>query len=127
MGKFSDSLLEEVKSYTDTEWTGALGKREITLVAKPITPADMTIISRAHPDFGRSPSMEGMVDLIIHKARDPADNQKAFDRGDKPLVMKLGTDKIAEIFTALFGKQMVEDSDEEFEDRMGNSKKTTGG
>ena len=70
--------------------------------------------------------MDGMVDLIILKAKDPADGLRAFDKGDKPILMKLATDKVGEIFAALFGKQLVEDDDEKFEARVGNSKKTAG-
>ena len=128
MGKFSDRLMKAVKSYSDTEWTGKLYEDddEITLAARPLTPADMAQIARNHPDFGRNPSLEGMVDLIILKAKDPLDGLRAFDKGDKPILMKLETDKVGEIFAALFGKQLVEDDDEKFEARVGNSKKTAG-
>lgn len=125
MGKYSDALLEEAKSYKDTEWKGNLGSLEVTLSARPLTPADMSAIARVHPNFTTSPSMDGMIDLIILKARDP-DGNRAFDKGDKMLLSKLNTNKIGEIFKALFGNQMTEDDEEAFEERVGNSKKTTG-
>lgn len=125
MGKYADALIEEAKSYKDTEWKGTLGTLEVTLAARPITPADMSAIARAHPDFARSPTMDGMIDLIILKAREP-DGSRSFDKGDKPLLTKVGTNKVGEIFSALFGNQMVEDTEEEFEERVGNSKKTAG-
>lgn len=118
MGKFSDALLEEAKSYKDTEWSGTIGTKEVTLTARPLTPADMQAIARVHPNFTMNPSMEGMVDLIILKAR--ADGEKAFDKGDRMLLMKFNTNKIGEIFKALFGNQMTEDDEEAFEDRVKN-------
>lgn len=127
MGKFADALLEEAKSYKDTEWTGTLGSKEVTLVSRPITPADLQTLARlGHPEFAKNPTMEGMVEMLILKARDPADGNKAFDKGDRPVMMKVGTNKIGEIFAALFGNQLAEDSEEGFEERVGNLKKTAG-
>lgn len=119
MGRFSDALKAELAITPDTEWTGTLGGQEVMLRSRPITPADMTRISRQHPDFARSPSMDGMVDLLILKCRDDQD-QPAFDKGDKPLLTRVGTNKIAEIFSALFGSQLVEDDEEAFEARVKN-------
>lgn len=120
MGKFSDALMNEVKSYRETEWFGKLGSKEVTLSARPLTPADITTISRNHPNFLQSMSLEGMVDLIILKAHDATDGQKAFDRGDKPLLMKIETTRVGEIFQALFGSQLKEDDEEKFEERVKN-------
>lgn len=120
MGKFSDALRDEVSGHSDTEWTGTLGKMDdVKLVSGPLTPNDITRISRVHPNFAQSPNMEGMVDLLILKCRDD-DDQKAFDKGDKPLLMRMGTNKVAEIFQALFASQLVDDDDEAFEDRVKN-------
>lgn len=125
MGKYADALLEEAKSYKDTEWKGTLGTLEVTLSARPITPSDMSAIARVHPDFAMKPTMDGMIDLIILKAREP-DGSRSFDKGDKMLFSKVGTNKVGEIFKALFGEQMTEDDEEAFEERVGNSKKTIG-
>ena len=125
MGQFDDLLLAEAKSYEDTQWTGTLGPKEITLFSRPLTGADMAAITRAHPDFMRTFSMDGMVDLIIMKARAP-NGEKAFDKGNRPMLMKFKTDKIGEIFSALYGNQIAEDDDEKFEARVGNSKTTVG-
>ena len=119
MGKFSDALRAEVSSYGETEWNGQLGGVDVKLMSKPITSADMTRIGRAHPDFTRSPNMEGMVDLLIIKATDD-NGDKAFDKGDKPMLMRIGTNRIGEIFHALFADQLVEDDDEKFEERVKN-------
>ena len=123
MGQFDDLLLAETKSYDDTKWTGNLGAKEVTLFSRPLTGADMSAITRAHPDFMKTFSMDGMVDLIIMKARAP-NGEKAFDKGNRPMLMKFKTDKIGEIFSALYGNQIAEDDDEKFEERVGNSKTT---
>ncbi len=125
MGQFDDLLLAEAKSYEDTKWTGMLGPKEVTLFSRPLNGADMSAITRAHPDFMKTFSMDGMVDLIIMKAR-AANGEKAFDKGNRPMLMKLRTDKIGEIFSALYGNQIAEDDDEKFEARVGNSKTTPG-
>ena len=125
MGKYADALLEEAKSYKDTEWKGTLGTLEVTLSARPITPADMSAIARVHPNFAMSPSLDGMIDLIILKAREP-DGSRSFDKGDKVLFSKVDTNKVGEIFRSLFGAQMTEDDEEDFEERVGNLRGTTG-
>jgi len=119
MGRFSESLREEVSSYAETEWTGTLGSKEVRLSSRPLTPSDLTRIARQHPNFTQQPTMEGMVDLLILKAQDDT-GERAFDKGDKPLMMRMGTNKIAEIFQALFSAQLVDDDDDAFEDRVKN-------
>lgn len=121
MGKFSKALKSEIASYEDAEWTGKLGTVELTLTARPLTPADITLIERKHPGFAGSPTLEGMVDLLIHKARDAEDDTKAFDKADKTLLMNVETGKIGEIFGELFGDQMDNlDSDEALDDAVKN-------
>lgn len=125
MGKFTTALRAEVTGYDNTEWTGRLGGEEVTLFAKPATSADMERISNRHPGFLTQPSMGGMIDMIILKATD-SDGESAFDKGDRIFLMRMSTDKIGEIFRTLFGKQFIEDDDEAFEDRVGNSNGTSG-
>ena len=119
MGKFSDALRAEISGYANTEWNGTIGGLEVTIQSQPLTPNDMQRIARKHPNFTQAPTMEGMVDLLIQKAMD-ANGDKAFDMTDKPLLMRTGTNKIGEIFAALFASQLVEENDEAFEDRRGN-------
>jgi hypothetical protein len=80
---------------------------------------DMTQISRKHPNFAQAPSLEGMVDLLILKSRDAGDNT-AFDKTDKPLLMRCGTTKIGDIFSGLFGDQMDEYTEEDLDDAVKN-------
>ena len=119
MGRFAEALRAEVSAHDDTEWSGTLGGQDVRLSSRPLTPADMTRIARQHPNFAQSPNMEGMVDLLVLKCNDDQ-GERAFDKGDKPLLMRMGTNKIAEIFQALFSTQLVEDDDEAFEERVKN-------
>lgn len=115
----SNALKAEIASYDDAEWTGTLGGQSVTLSARPLTSADITVISRKHPTFTQAPSLEGMVDLLIMKAQSP-DGSQAFSKADKPLMMRLSTDKIGEIFGELFGSQMDEYGEEEHEEAVKN-------
>lgn len=119
MGRFSDAIRAEVSSYVDSVWTGELGGSQVTLTATPITPKDMTVIRRQHPDFQVNPSLAGMVDLIMMKARDEA-GEKAFDLTDKPFMLRVSATKIGEIFGGLFGSQFEAEDEQGFEDRKKN-------
>ena len=116
MGRFSDTLRAEVSSYVGATWSGELGGGNITLTATPITPRDMTVIRRQHPDFQVNPSLAGMVDLIIVKANDET-GEKAFDLTDKPLLLRVSATKIGEIFGGLFGSQFESEDEQGFEER----------
>ncbi len=116
MGRFSDALKAEVSSYADSVWTGELGGTTVTLTATPLTPKDMTAIRRQHPDFQMNPSLAGMVDLILMKARDES-GEKAFDLTDKPFLLRVSASKIGEIFGGLFGAQFEAEDEQGFEER----------
>lgn len=116
MGRFSDALRAEVSSYVGSTWTGELGGQTITLTATPLTPRDMTVVRRQHPDFQVNPSLAGMVDLLVMKALDDA-GEKAFDLTDKPFLLRTSATKIGEIFGGLFGAQFEAEDEERFEER----------
>ena len=94
-----------------------LGGQSVTLKASALTAQDMTVLKRKHPDFMSNPSMEGMVDLLIRKAR-LADGEKAFTLEHKPLLMRLALNLVSGAFGELFGEQLVADEPEVLE---GNS------
>lgn len=119
MGRFSDALKAEISSYAGSSWTGELGGQQITLTATPITPKDMSVIRRTHPDFQTNPSLPGMLDLIILKARDDS-GEAAFDLTDKPFLMRISASKVGEIFGGLFGSQFEAEDEQGFEDRKKN-------
>lgn len=119
MGRFTNALKAEIGSYENTEWSGKLGGIDANLFAKPITSADISRISRKFPDFAQNPSPEGMVEMMILKCLDENDD-KAFDVRDKNLLMNVGTNKLGEIFGALFGGQMDEYTEDDLETDIKN-------
>jgi len=110
-------LKSELSSYEATSWTGGIGGTEITLYAKPLTSKDISSVRRNFPDFMTSPSPAGMIHLIMSKASD-ADENRVFTPKHRPLLERLKTTLIGEIFTTLFADQLDEDDDEQFGDRV---------
>jgi hypothetical protein len=109
-----------VAETADSESTLVLAGTEVKLFASALTPNDMKIIGRKHPNFMMNPTMEGMVDLIILKARG-SDGQKMFTLEHRPLLMRLPSASVTGVFGELFGEQMTPEDDET---RKGNSKAT---
>lgn len=121
MGKFNELLKATVAEQPDssTEITLA-GGVVVNLVAKPLRPIDLANIKRQHPDFMTNPTLEGMVDLIVAKARDVVDDAAAFDARDKPFLMRMDSTVITKAFGDLFGAQLEMVADEEIEKKKGN-------
>ncbi len=123
MTDFSALLHAEVKENTSrSEWAGKLGGQEVTLYSGPLTPSDNHQVLRKYPDFNTSMNMAGMAMYIALKAED-ADGKKAFIVGkDLPLLMRMGQNKIGEIFAGLFGDQIedIDPDNEGHEDRVKN-------
>ena len=122
MGKFNELLKATVaeQPYSSTEITLA-GGAVVNLVAKPLRPIDLANIKHQHPDFMRNPTLEGMVDLIVAKARDVVDDAAAvFDARDKPFLMRMDSTVITKAFGDLFGAQLEMVADEEIEKKKGN-------
>lgn len=120
MGILNEDLQAEVAKVAETSTELVLNSKTYVLVSKPITPLDMQAITRVHRDFASNPNMEGMVDLLIRKARIEGANGPAFDKTDKPFLMRLSTNIIGEIFRNLFGDQLDVDADEDIEEKKGN-------
>lgn len=120
MGLFSQDLKEEVAGIQETRWEGVFGSREVVLLAKPLNPLDLKHVTNRHREFMSNPNMEGMIDLLIHKARTTLQEGPAFDASDKAMLMRMPTTKISEIFQALFGDQLEANADEEIEKHKGN-------
>ena len=119
MADFDALLAAEVSGYEEKSWTGQLGGGTVTLTAKPLTPADLQFVERKFKGFTSAPTPEGMVELIIRKAR--SDDKQAFIHGKHAaLLNRVHMNKIGEIFGALFGDQVTsEEDDEKFEARVG--------
>ena len=121
MGKYNELLKATVAEQNDSSTELVLaGDVVVKLLAKPLRPVDFAGIKRNHPDFMSNPSFEGMVDLIIAKARDEQSNEAAFDARDKPFLMRMDTTVIGKAFGDLFGAQMEAKADEEVDKKVGN-------
>ena len=114
MGYLTEDLKAAVSQTPFTTATFDLNGKTIQLAAKPLTASDMVSIKRAHPDFGNNPTLEGMVDLLILKARmEDGEGEKAFDKLDKPFLMRLDMTVIGQLFGDLFAKQMEASASED--------------
>ena len=121
MGKFNELLKATVAEQPDSSSELVLaGGHIVSLVAKPLRPLDLTNIKRQHPDFMSNPTLEGMVDLIVAKARDAEDGNLAFDVRDKPLLMRMDSVAITKVFGDLFGAQLEVVADDEVNTKKGN-------
>lgn len=113
-------LRAEIGDYEGNTAEIELGGDIVTLRAKPLTGLDITDIRRRHPDFTVNPSPEGMVDMIIRKARLEDGVTPAFTIKHKPLLQRLRVDKVAKVFADLFGDQMEDQTEEMQEERRKN-------
>ncbi len=119
-------LQAELGSIEENETTMMLGGTALKLFAKPMTAADITIVSRKNPNFLRDMTLQGMVDMLIHKCRD-ADGQKVFTLEHRALMLRLKLDTVSDAFGALFSAQIedIKGDDEDKEIRKGKSKPTS--
>ena len=116
-------LTQAVAETVETSATISLSGTDITMVSTPLTPADLKILARKHPNFMLQPSMDGMVDLIIQKVRG-SDGVKLFTLEHKGLLMRLPGSTITDIYGQLFAGQLAGEDDEAQETRKGKSKQT---
>lgn len=117
MGRYSDALRQQVDAYGESEWMGNLGGVDVHLKSLPLTNADIMNVNRKHKGWINDPTPEAMIDCLILKARSFDDGQKAFDMADKPMLMRMTTEDIGEIFQALLGSAF-EDTHEASEERV---------
>jgi hypothetical protein len=121
----SELLKAEVREAGEERgsWTGKIGGHEITIYASALTPGDMEYVNRKHPGFESQPTQPGFVELICRKAVHE-DGSKVFAPGrDKPLLMRMKSEKIASIVSGLFGNDFADEtdlSDEALEDAEKN-------
>lgn len=88
------------------EWGDSDGPMKI--YSGPVTGADIDRITRKHPGFLGNPTMEAMVDMIIHKAEDE-NGEKQFTLEDKQPMLGEPFNLIAQIFGTVFSADSVED------------------
>lgn len=96
-----------------------LNDEEFVIYAKPITGMDVEAITRRHKNFASNPTLAAAVDMIIRKAEDE-DGTKAFDIGDKPILLNQTVDFIANIRNQLFPDEDVDLTNDAIEDEVKN-------
>ena len=101
---------KELSSIEVEEW-GEEGQPQ-TLFFSEVSARDMSKIQKKHADFINNPTMDAMVEMIILKCQ-TADGEKAFDIGDKPVLKRMGADKVTIMFTSLFSEQISENDEDE--------------
>lgn len=112
------ALRSEIGGYEKSSWTGEIGGMEVTLHATPITARDVERVRRKFGEAITTPA--AMAEMISIKATDEHGKQ-VFGPKLRPLLDRLRTTVIGGMFEGLFGDQLEEETDEGFEDRVGNS------
>ena len=75
----------------------------MVLFATPLNAGEFSRLQKKHPNFLNNMTIEGLVDLIIMKALDE-DGEKAFDVGDKPVLMRQSVTIVSEVAGQLMGE-----------------------
>lgn len=115
------NLIEsEIGSYQNTTAEIELMGQVVKIQSKPLTGADLQFITRKHPGFMNNPDPEGIVDMLIRKARGD-DGKKMFTVEHKNTLLLVRSDKLLRLFADLFKSQIEEVSEEDAEARVGNS------
>jgi hypothetical protein len=97
---------KELSSIEVEEW--GEGGQPQTLFFSEVSARDMSKIQKKHADFINNPTMDAMVEMIILKCQ-TADGEKAFDIGDKFILMGEPLGVIAKVFGAIFNTVSVEE------------------
>ncbi len=105
----NDLLKQEIASIELNEWTGMLGEKQVTLFAKPLSPADIKHVERYDKTFTSQPSLEGFIRAMILKTVD-SDGNKVFGAESLPLLRNMEVGKIGDMAGALF-KGQFDDED----------------
>ena len=121
-----DELLKaQIESQNRSEWTGDFGGSEVTFYTRPLCPADYDVLKRrGYGDFLSNPTAGGMVEMLLHKVENEAGNKVFRPNAHRPMLNKVGANKIGELFGALFGSDLDSEDEEQFEERLGNSEAT---
>ena len=74
----------------------------MVLFATPLNAGEFTRLQKKHPNFLNNMTVEGLIDMLIMKAMDGEGN-KAFDLGDKPVLMRQPVGLISNVAGQLMG------------------------
>ena len=106
--RISANTSKTTKRVEVEEWGD--GNEPMVLFATPLNCSEFNRLQKKHPDFLTSMTIEGLVDLIILKALDE-DGEKAFDVGDKPILMRQPVNVVSNVAGELMGEMPgVEDA-----------------
>lgn len=107
--RIAANRVERQRSVTEIpEW--GEGDEPMRVYAGAVTGQDMDKISRKHPDFLRTPTMEAQVDMIILKAEDE-NGEKCFTLEDKMVMLNEPASLISNIFASVFSASTVEEQE----------------
>lgn len=73
-----------------------------------VSAKDIEKVQRKHKDFLNTPTMSGMVDMIIQKCQDEK-GDNAFTLEDKPILMRETINVIAKVFGSIFETMSAEE------------------
>jgi len=74
----------------------------MVLFATPLNAGEFSRLQKKHPNFLNDMTVEGLIDMLIMKAMDSEGN-KAFDVGDKPILMRQPVGLISNVAGQLMG------------------------
>ena len=74
----------------------------MVLFATPLNAGEFSRLQKQHPNFLNDMTVEGLIDMLIMKAMDGEGN-KAFDVGDKPVLMRQPVGLISNVAGQLMG------------------------
>ena len=74
----------------------------MVLFATPLNAGEFSRLQKKHPNFLNNMTVEGLIDMLIMKAMD-SDGNKAFDVGDKPILMRQPVGLVSNVAGALMG------------------------
>jgi hypothetical protein len=98
--RISANTAKSTKRVEVVEWGDET--EPMVLFATPLNCGEFTKLQKKHPDFLNNMTIEGLVDLIILKAMD-GDGNKAFDIGDKPVLMRQPVSIVSNVAGQLMG------------------------
>ena len=109
-------LGEQIRAKQSTERTrievAEWGEDEpLVLYAGELLCGEFNKLQRKHPDFLNNQTIEALVDLIIMKA-ETDQGDKAFDVGDKPILMRQPLTVVTNVASSLMGNlDTIEDAE----------------
>lgn len=113
------ALKGHIEAQPIRKWEGTVNGHRMTLHARPLTPSVSSRIKRRFKDGADPSPSEIQVEMIFQAAITP-DGDRVFSDRHRALLMRLDNELIADIYSALFGNDADGETEEQFEERVGN-------